>query len=96
MKTTPLKERLLRYMLKHHSAWIPKGEIQRVVAAYTTFSPENAGRRLRELQEEGLLEVKIIRGHAWYSARDNGKLSADTITSSTIDARVIKSGKAFQ
>ena len=67
-ETIPLKDRLMRYMLKRHSEWIPSGELQRLVSAYTTQTPRTCVRRLQELHEAGKLERKLIKGHAWYSA----------------------------
>lgn len=46
--------------------WIASGEIQRLVTERTKFSPSNATRRLRELREDGLLEQKLVKGHAFY------------------------------
>lgn len=65
----PLRERLLAYFLKQHGTWISSGELQRIVAEHTTYSPQNVGRRLRELAEDSKLEVKYIKGHAWYRAK---------------------------
>lgn len=67
MKLT-LKERLVRWLAKQE-AWVASGEIQRVVALNTTYSPQNVGRRLRELENEGVLEVRYERGHAHYRVK---------------------------
>lgn len=64
-----LKERLYQYFLKNHTLWISSGEIQRIVMEKTSYTPSNASRRLRELENEGLLEVKYIRGHAHYRVK---------------------------
>lgn len=68
MNEIPLKERILRYMQKHHTEFIPSGEIQRLVATYTTQTPRTCVRRLQELHEAGLLERKLVKGHAHYKA----------------------------
>lgn len=68
MKTS-LKERLLAYFKKQPTAWVASGTIQRIVAENTSYSPSNASRRLRELCEEGELEVKYEKGHAHYRIR---------------------------
>lgn len=68
MKLT-LKERLVRYFKKNHATWVPSGELQRIVSQYTSYSPQNTGRRLRELENEGILEVKYVKGHAHYRAK---------------------------
>ena len=72
-----LKERLERYLRNHHG-WIASGELQRIVAEQTSYSPQNVGRRLRELENEGVLEVQYRKGHAWYRA----KLTADQVFAS--------------
>ena len=45
---------------------IPSGEMQRVVRQHTSYSAANATRRLRELGNEGELQVELIKGHAHY------------------------------
>jgi DNA-binding Lrp family transcriptional regulator len=60
-----LKERLERYLRNNHD-WIASGDLQRIVAEKTSYSPQNVGRRLRELAEEGKLEVMYVRNHAHY------------------------------
>lgn len=64
-----LKSRLYQYFLKNHTLWIPSGEIQRLVMEKTNYTPSNASRRLRELENEGKLEVKLLRGHAHYRVK---------------------------
>lgn len=65
MKQKSLSQRLVAF-LKKEGGWVAKARIQDVVREYTTYTAENAGRRLRELQEDGELEVKYERGHAFY------------------------------
>lgn len=65
-----LKERLLRY-LKKCNEWVPSGEIQRIVANKTTYTPRTTVRRLQELAESGALEVKMVRGHAHYKFKQD-------------------------
>jgi DNA-binding Lrp family transcriptional regulator len=62
-----LKERLARYLRNNHG-WIASGDLQRIVAEKTSYSPQNVGRRLRELAADGTLEVQIRKGHAFYRA----------------------------
>ena len=64
METT-LKNRILTYYQKHPE-WISSGSIQRMVQEKTKYTAQNAGRRLRELHSEGLLQVEYRKGHAWY------------------------------
>lgn len=64
-----LKQRLYNYMLKQHTEFIPSGELQKLVMLHTSYTPSNASRRLRELENEGLLEVKYMRGHAHYRVK---------------------------
>lgn len=61
-----LKSRLVRFMQKRHTAWIPSGELQRIVAERTSYSPANVTRRLRECVEDGSLKVKYVKNHAHY------------------------------
>ena len=46
--------------------WVPSGELQRIVAEKTSYSPQNVGGRMRELENDGVVEVKYQRGHAHY------------------------------
>lgn len=74
MVALTLKERLMRYMMKRHSEWVPSGELQRIVAKYTTYSPANVTRRLRELEVDGKLEVQLRKNHAWYRSPQRSSL----------------------
>lgn len=65
MAKQTLKERLVKW-LKAQKGWVPSGELQRVVAQSTSYTPQNVGRRMRELENEGIVEVKYIKGHAHY------------------------------
>lgn len=60
-----LKDRIYSYF-RAHPEWISSGEIQRLVMKNTSYTPSNASRRLRELHTEGKLQVKYVKGHAWY------------------------------
>ena len=82
-----LKERLVNYLMKYHinDGFIPSGELQRIVAQKTSYTPRTTCRRLEELVVEGKLEVKYIKGHAWYKARlapQAPKLPQDAIKAS--------------
>ncbi len=69
MSQLALKDRLAAYFRRHHSEWISSGDIQRLASANTTYTPSNVSRRLRELENEGVLEVQYRKGHAWYRAK---------------------------
>ena len=60
-----LKSRTLKYIENHGE--VAKGDMQRLVAEKTSYTPENVGRRLRELENEGKLKVRYIKGYAFYS-----------------------------
>jgi hypothetical protein len=60
-----LKVRLARFLSRHHG-WISKGELCDLAREVTGATGEHTGRRLRELAEEGVLEVQIRKGHAYY------------------------------
>ena len=68
MKKISLKDRLLRYLLKGHG-FVASGDLQRLVAEKTTYTPRTTVRRLEELVTEGKLEVEYRKGHAFYRAR---------------------------
>jgi len=60
-----LKDRLLRY-LKNRNDWISSGELQRIAAENTSYTPQTVGRDLRRLREDGKIERELRRGHAFY------------------------------
>jgi hypothetical protein len=60
-----LKERLEGYLRNHHG-WVPSADLQKLVMERTSYTPQNVGRRLRELAEEGKLEVMYVRNHEHY------------------------------
>jgi hypothetical protein len=60
-----IKERLEGYLRNHHG-WIPSANLQKLVMERTSYTPQNVGCRLRELAEEGKLEVMYVRNHAHY------------------------------
>lgn len=62
-----LRQRILAYHKRNTGVWIPKGEILRLVTQNTSYTSDNAGRRLREMAEDGDLQVKQVKGHAHYS-----------------------------
>ena len=67
MSHQSLKDRLARFLKANYAdRWIASGDLQRIVAEKTTYSPQNVGRRMRELENEGIVEVKYVRGHAYY------------------------------
>jgi DNA-binding transcriptional ArsR family regulator len=65
-----LKERIERYMRAHHG-WIAKGELLRIASAKTDYTADNTGRRLRELENEGILEVRYVKNHAHYRIKQH-------------------------
>ena len=69
-----LKNRILDYYKRNHTLWIPSVQIERLAAEHTTHVASNAGRRLRDLFEEGKLdrEYRIVNGKklAYYKAKE--------------------------
>jgi hypothetical protein len=59
--------------------WRASGDIQRIVSEKTNYTPANSSRRLRELAEEGELEVEIRDGHSWYCYKPHHKKVERTI-----------------
>jgi hypothetical protein len=68
MTHVALKDRIRRYLLKSHG-WAPKGVICDLARERVGATGEHTGRRLRELENEGVLEVEYRKGHAWYRAK---------------------------
>lgn len=66
-----LKERIYQYLLKNHQWW-NSGELERL-ALDAGYKASNAGRRCRELCEEGKLERQIRKGRyvnsVWYKVK---------------------------
>jgi DNA-binding transcriptional ArsR family regulator len=70
MTHASLKDRLAAFLKKYHSqTWLASGELQRIVAEKTKYTPQNVGRRLRELETEGVVEVRYEKNHAFYRYR---------------------------
>ena len=69
MKKQSLSERILAYYQKHPGVHISGGEIERLVAASTTYKPSNVSRRLRELHEDKKLQRDLVKNTAvyWYT-----------------------------
>jgi predicted transcriptional regulator len=66
-----LKTRLLKYLRNNYPKSFAKGELCDLARSETGMIGENVGRRLRELQNEGLITVEH-RGahlHDWYKAK---------------------------
>lgn len=66
MKKPTLRDRLIKY-LQNHEGWTASGELQRL-AMNAGYTPQNAGRRLRECVEDGILSVEYRKphNHAFY------------------------------
>lgn len=69
MEKKSLKERLVKY-LKTQGGFVASGELQRIVAAKTTYTPRTTVRRLEELAQEGTLIVEYRKNHAYYKWAD--------------------------
>lgn len=65
MTELSLKERLTKYLRNNHG-FIASGDLQRLVAEKTTYTPRTTCRRLEELAVDGVLEVQYRKGHAYY------------------------------
>ncbi len=64
-----LSDRLTRY-LRNNPKWFPKGELCDIAREATGATGEYTGRELRKLAEDGVLEVKHVKNHAWYRYSD--------------------------
>lgn len=65
---TSLKQRLHSYLLRNFPRVIPSGELQRL-AMDAGYTPANAARRCRELENDGKVEVFYEKGCASYRAK---------------------------
>lgn len=74
-----LRDRLAAYLRKIAPDWIAKGELQRIVMNATSYTPENVGRRLRELENEGVVEVEYRKGHAFYRTKEKIEVPLFTV-----------------
>ncbi len=70
MTRDSLKSRLLKY-LENNPSWHAKGKLCDLAREHTGATGEHTGRRLRELAEEGLVEVKHIKNHAHYKIKQD-------------------------
>ena len=61
-----LKLRLRRYFEKNPERWFAKGVLCDLARDKTGATGEHTGRRLRELENEGLVEVRYKKNHAYY------------------------------
>jgi len=61
MKTPSLESRILEYLKKCEGQWIKKVSIY-VLADEAGYSPETAGRLLRDLAESGKIKVSYYDG----------------------------------
>lgn len=73
MKEASLKTRLTNY-LQRKGDWVASGHLQELAQQNGYWSPQNTGRRLRELENEGIVEVDYRKGHAWYRAKQNKRM----------------------
>lgn len=64
-----LHDRLARWF-KANPGEHASGDIQRMVMEKTTYTAQNVGRRLRELENEGVLEVSYRKNHAHYRYKE--------------------------
>jgi len=65
-----LKSRIYKYLQKR-DYFVASGDIQRLAQENGYYSPQNSGRRLRELCEEGKIEVEYRKNHAWYRRKSD-------------------------
>lgn len=67
-----LKDQLAKHMRDGHS-FISSGDLQRLPwkdSRGNLVTPSNISRRLRELAAEGVLQVQIRRGYAYYAVAE--------------------------
>lgn len=88
MPKLSLSERLARY-IRNQGDWIASGTLQRL-ALEAGYTAQNAGRRLRELVEDGTLEVEYRNphNHAYYRYRPQVRTVERVIVEGNV-ARVV-------
>ena len=98
MSQLSLKARLARLLRERFPGrFVASGDLQWIVAAKTDYTPQNVGRRLRELENEGIVEVKYVKGHAQYRYRGQETLEQKRLRSiDWLDALPEKSSVALQ
>ena len=64
MEKLSLSKRIEEYLRKQ-DGWVHSGEIERL-ALHAGYKSSNAGRRCREMQNEGILERKLEKGSVLY------------------------------
>jgi hypothetical protein len=63
-----IREQLTKHLREGHG-WVASGDLQRMEwrdSHGRLATPSNISRRLRELAADGVLEVQLRRGHAYY------------------------------
>lgn len=91
MKKISLVERIENHFRRNPETWYCGGEVQKT-AAQVGYEPQNAGRRLRELVNDGILQVEYRKGNnnqevAWYRYLPQQK---------EVTKIVVRDGKAYQ
>lgn len=61
-----LKARIIQHCKERPNEWVHKGELGRLAVLEWGYENENMGRRCRELENEGVLERRIVKGQAEY------------------------------
>ena len=73
MKKLSLRDRLRNFLIQYHG-WISNGDLQRIVARETTYTPRTVCRRLQELENDSEVIVEYRKGHAWYRIKDGAEV----------------------
>ena len=61
MKPDTCKEIMLNHLKEHKGEWVKKGAMY-CVAEEAGFSPETGARKLRELAEDGTIQMDMYKG----------------------------------
>lgn len=61
-----LKSRIIEYCKQRPFEWVHKGTLGRLAVTEWNYENENLGRRCRELETAGILEVRYTNGQAEY------------------------------
>jgi hypothetical protein len=70
--TPSISEQLAKFLRNGHG-FVASGDLQRIIwrdKHGNLATPSNISRRLRELAADGVLQVQIRRGHAYYAVAE--------------------------
>jgi hypothetical protein len=81
----------MSFLQNHYPDWVASGDLQRVIAEKTEYTPRTAVRRLQEMANRGVLMVELRAGHAFYRYNPDSLKFGNTVSSTVVrDVKKIK------